>query len=604
MYATATATRTRIDRRLLAGLFIGILVAASLAFLMDYDDRFSFASPPGDGNSPTASGRDPLLWPFSRDSIWNLPIGADAAYVYAGIKRSTAAGMTTDVDVLILTPGAPITPVYYNDDAWNGGTRCAAEGGVLFSAPIPSNFIIPGAYMGGPHGTTPNYATAILGTDGATLYQGQPIARCTPDGTVTMWWYQTNENLYGRGNSGAHGGSMLSSLGGTIRLGELVPGGVIRHSMKLNMNSDNFYSGLGSHRWPATARDSCAPGCYTGSVPATRMGSLLALTPDFDFNQLETEPARILARAFIDYGGYIADNAAWSVYGIDTEYSPSGDVIVEFQNAWGFSMEPSSKDVPWARDMDDIFLNLHAVDNWDANVYNTVASSGGSLGAGLGAPRAPWAPEFGEAPPPPPPPPPPPGLIGTSLTLTTSRNPSQINETVTVSGRLVDVSGIPVVGRNVVLEWSGDQTTWYPEAQIGQFPITSANGDFTGRLAFRGSGPHQEYIRARFAGDATYASSLSPFLTQGVGASPVSSPTDPGAPAEPPAPTWPASNLETAMILGLLGLILMAAVGLQYRRVRMDRRAAKKGRKTARSNPKQPLRVSFANPDDELDLPL
>src|SRR5712692_3119250 len=44
------------------------------------------ANPPPGGGPP--SGRDPLLWPFSRDSIWNLPIGASAVYVPAKIQQA------------------------------------------------------------------------------------------------------------------------------------------------------------------------------------------------------------------------------------------------------------------------------------------------------------------------------------------------------------------------------------------------------------------------------------------------------------------------------------------------------------------------------------
>src|SRR5256712_6988413 len=192
---------------------------------------------------------------------------------------------------------------------------------------------------------------------------------------------------------------MLSSLGGVIRLGELVPGGTIRHALKVNLfGRDNYYTGSGSFRWPATTADGCAPGCYGGSVPALRMGSLLALPPSFDVNAmgLETgEPAKILAHAFQDYGGYTVDDAAWSVYAVATEYSPSGKVDDEFAAAWNFTISPASRDVPWARDMDRIFGALAVVDNWDSSTWQTVSASNGTLGAGLGAPRVAWAPDFG-----------------------------------------------------------------------------------------------------------------------------------------------------------------------------------------------------------------
>src|SRR5437016_8859424 len=391
----------RAHARALAIALIGVLVLGSLALVIAGSPLWgptAAVDSRSTSPSPNAVVRDPLTWPFSRDSIWNLPIGANAVYVPGNIKKPTAYGMTTDVDVLILTPNAPSTPVYYNGDAWNGGSRCSAQGGVLFSAPIPTNFVVPGAGSGNPDGTTPNYATAILAADGHTLIQGQPMARCTAGGTATMMWSQQNEDLYGTGNSGAHGGSMLSSLGGVIRLGELVPGGTIRHALKVNLfGADDYYTGYGSYRWPATTADGCAPGCYGGSVPALRMGSLLALPPSIDVNSmgLETNASKILAHAFQDYGAYTVDDAAWSVYAVATEYSPSGKVDDEFGAAWNFTISPASRDVPWARDMDRIFGALNVIDNWDQAKWAQVSASNGTQGAGGGAPRVAWAPDFG-----------------------------------------------------------------------------------------------------------------------------------------------------------------------------------------------------------------
>src|SRR3989475_243711 len=310
------------------------------------------ANPPPPGGGPPGS-RDPLLWPFSRDSIWNLPIGASAVYVPASIQQATQRGMTTDPDVIILTPNATMTAVYYNSDGWSGGTRCTPQGNVLFNAPIPGNFVVQGAGPNNPDGTTPNYATAILMPDGHTLIQGQPFARCTADGSATMWWSVSND-LYGTGVDGGHGGSKLSSIGGTIRLGELVPGSVIRHVMKVNLfGLNNYYYDTTSHgyRWPASQADSCASTCYGGKTSALRLGSLLAIPASMNIDTLglETEPAKILARAFQDYGAYAVDDTAWSVYAIETEFGPQGRVEDEFSAAWGFSINAATKGVPCAR---------------------------------------------------------------------------------------------------------------------------------------------------------------------------------------------------------------------------------------------------------------
>src|SRR2546428_13940436 len=102
-------------------------------------------------------------------------MGASASYVAAGIAQATARGMTTDSDVLILDPSAPITPVYLNSDAWTGRSRCDIQGGVLFEAPISPGFVVVGANWT----FTPNHAVSILDADGKTLIQGQPYTHCT-----------------------------------------------------------------------------------------------------------------------------------------------------------------------------------------------------------------------------------------------------------------------------------------------------------------------------------------------------------------------------------------------------------------------------------------
>jgi hypothetical protein len=360
--------------------------------------------------SSAAFARDPLKQPFSETSIWNLPIGASAAYLNANIVHATSMSMFVDTDILVMRPSAPQADFYVNYDDWGTGSRCAAQGGVLFSVPIPSGFIYLGNYMGNPDGTTTNAAAAFLSADGHTIVQTQPVAHCTAAGPWTSHYVFGNEDLYGAGVSGSHGGSGLSALGGAIRLGELVPGGKIPHAMKLNLDAVNFFPGYGGYRWPAWKSDAGGAG-YTGYTSQVRMGSLLALRPNANLALLETEPGKIVARAMMDYGAYIVDSAGWSVYGLEVERSPDGSVRDEFGSRWGTSIDTAPNVNGWARDLDKIFTSLAVVDNWDASTWSTVSASKGSLGAGLGAPRVAWALSFSAtAPPPPPPPPPPRGL--------------------------------------------------------------------------------------------------------------------------------------------------------------------------------------------------
>src|SRR5207249_3233020 len=303
---------------LFARVLTGVLVAGTLAALVEGGFLQQVLGPTsaGSGLSSAAAGRDPLKWPFSRDSIWNLPIGSNARYVWAGIRHATSMAYFNDADILVLTPSAPSTTVYANYDDWGSGNRCSAQGGALFDAPMPANFVIPGSHQGSEDGDTPNAAAALLAADGHSLIQTQPFARCAGQSPTShyMFW---PEDLYGTGETGSHGGSGLSALGGTVRLGELVPGGTIRHSLKLNLDSANYYSGYGGYRWPGVKSDS-----------------------------------------------------------------------------------------GWARDLDKIVTNLYVVDSWDKSTWQPVSASNGTIGVGLGTPRVPWAPEFGQAPPPPPPPPP------------------------------------------------------------------------------------------------------------------------------------------------------------------------------------------------------
>jgi hypothetical protein len=321
------------------------------------------------GASPAAHGRDPLRQPFHQDSIWNRPIGSEAVYVPAKIQKATASGMTVDEDLIVLTPDAPLLEIHRNDAGWNRNrSRCMIDGPLLFRAPIPTSFIVsPDTW----DGLTPNSGLAVLMPDGRTIKQTQPFARCTPEYGTSRYRFD-DEDLFGLGYYGAHGGSGLSCIGGTLRVGELVPdAGPIRHALKVNLYAArnlHYDEETRGYRWPARRADGYAARTYgTKGTPvkACRMGALLALPAALtdEILGLETEPARMLAQAFRDYGAYVVDDTAWDVYALVTEWGPAGRVMEEFKRVWGFEMNPRSRDNAWSRDMDRIFMNLHVVDN-------------------------------------------------------------------------------------------------------------------------------------------------------------------------------------------------------------------------------------------------
>ena len=239
-----------------------------------------------DVNTDSASPyRDALAQPFASTSIWNMPIGSGAAYVPAQIVTPTQNTLQGDQDIIVLTPTAPLTSIYQNPAAWRSTVnRCPYNEGPLFYSDVP----IPGDFVVGdtPISDTPNNSFAALLADNHTLRQNQPFTRCTADEPATTYNVFADVNLYGEGITGAHGGSGLSAIGGTLRMGELRPGGAPPgHALKLELFAAQNYYNDGNqadcYRWPATTCDGYfdSPGSleYGGTNPALRPGSLLAL---------------------------------------------------------------------------------------------------------------------------------------------------------------------------------------------------------------------------------------------------------------------------------------------------------------------------------------
>ena len=323
-----------------------------------------------------------------------MPIGESAVFVHAQLEKAMAAGMTIDEDIIVMKPEAPLTEIFTNYAGWNREKdRCPKEGPLLFSAPIPADFTVSKENW---DGTTPNSGLAVLMTDGRTIKQTQPFARCIAGENGTSQYMFEDMDIYGEGYYGAHGGSGLSAVGGALRVGELVDENQsIKHVLKINVfgKKNLYYDEISKgFRWPAKRADGYAKGNYgtERTKPVNRecrMGALVALPPfiNLDSLQFETIPGRILAQAFRDYGAYIVDDTAWDVYAIVTEWGPDGRVADEFEKKWGFSMKQSSKQNPWSRDMDRIFMNLHIV------VNNSPESIGGG-----GKPGVPMAAELVE----------------------------------------------------------------------------------------------------------------------------------------------------------------------------------------------------------------
>ena len=91
------------------------------------------------------------------------------------------------------------------------------------------------------------------------------------------------------GLPGCHGGSGLSGLGGSVRVGEVSGAAPIRHALKISLNCKRTCSTAGGgFRWPATKADGYFEDQYGGTLDGVRMGSLLAVPPDTDIAGLAT----------------------------------------------------------------------------------------------------------------------------------------------------------------------------------------------------------------------------------------------------------------------------------------------------------------------------
>jgi hypothetical protein len=330
------------------------------------------------GSPTVGAARDLLAWPFSPDSIWNMPIGSGAVYQSTGL--SPASELFGDIDYFyVLKASDPLTPLYNDESVWIG-PRCSSARPSGVSLNIPSALIVPDT----SGSNTPNNAAAFLLPNGHTLEQVNALARCMAGGPVFGVPSEQNggniEDLYGSGITGGHAGSNLSSIGGTIRVGELTGAGAIRHALKVEVDGRYLYysSQIPGFRWPANTADSCAPQCYKGKIPGMVQGSLLAIPPGATEQTLglTTVPGRKLFHALQDYGAYMVDNSADISYNLAVE---SG-VKSEFRTAYGYDFDASASS-PWLSDIKAIFGSLMIVGN------NGPASVGGG-----GVPRAILAP--------------------------------------------------------------------------------------------------------------------------------------------------------------------------------------------------------------------
>lgn len=470
-----------------------------------------------------AGTRDPWLWPFSSDSIWNMPIGDKATLttvpVFKGTVVEKAAAKadqygnkySADTERIYLTSyedtqynvyrtgarGFPQTDSN-NKTIYNVATRGMIKSWIKNKWTIPGykfdskfddldltsstgiNFEVSKGKAYWPTNLidsngnktnlvvndTGNQIAAIVQPNRRTVAQFQSNQgsvtdwKTNPDNGRALFPYDGNydENvpveqkfiasnmylvdLYSTGEYGTHGGSELSSIGGSIREGELTGDDNIHHALKLNIDQLQMFYGIVTqgaldtcnpdgdnghyvkgdvipgYVWPALKCDSQTNETYTGSNPFVSMGSLLALSKaDADAIQQQmaeanlSESTKKLVNKFLYalqyYGCYIVDNTAYHPSSTDTDqwssfaWSVSDLEIDKVRTDYNICLtgyNRSSKmsgnngtttDIEktatkqYCAAMDMIVTHLRAVTN------NTVGSIGGG-----GTPSKPLAPEI------------------------------------------------------------------------------------------------------------------------------------------------------------------------------------------------------------------
>jgi hypothetical protein len=358
--------------------------------------------------------RDWRVWPFSRTSPWNYPIGSGAEYVDVPVLATLPVALNFDdrwtcavaiadaADPPLILRFAPATgPDSTATFLLGGGKTCgngrSVEQTLLASSAVtlayPGNYYstlatpdthvwtLPTDYhhadrdlprtLRMPRETCPSPDTdamlALVQPDGWILESYATVV--TSDGTVlstmasvldargegTGWW------------NGRHA-SMLPAIAGLIRTGELASGR-IRHALAVQMPRTVLTTVA---VWPAATFDRDAG--YSGTLP---MGALLAVPPDVDVTSLGLAPSGLaIARAAQDYGVYVVDRGGGGINFL----AEAGNPEIRWTDATG---QPAS----W-HDLKLIGERLKWVHN------NATDRPGGG-----GMPRAPFAPPFRATPP-------------------------------------------------------------------------------------------------------------------------------------------------------------------------------------------------------------
>lgn len=333
--------------------------------------------------------------PFTKDSIWNTPIGSGAIYVDAELDEAfhkhfdsneIACDRTTTEAVVLYREQKqfPRTDIY--ESTWSN--RCDPLKKLDQTIHFPADFLYNSTPRTG--NVEANGAWAFMWTDG-TLRAATIFGRCKQGGPLMLppWAFQraTRIDSDGLTNASGHGASGMSGLGGLLRVGEISSDEPIRHPLKITWPAWAYgYYGddVAGYRWPARRADGYAreDGMYIGTKKELVMGSLLALKPEVNVSSLPlTKVGKKIATAIQQYGMYLVEDCGpgpqggwerWQIMvelDVTTNRSP-----VDEAKRLGYSFT-AAKGEPgdFKSDLNVILPRLHVVDN---NGPNSIGGGG------------------------------------------------------------------------------------------------------------------------------------------------------------------------------------------------------------------------------------
>jgi hypothetical protein len=254
--------------------------------------------------------RDITTWPFSRSSIWNLPVATTATFQVLSSAQNVNLGGAQ----------APTVGIGCNYTSWSIPVYQASVSDPMCSVHwVDFNSVDHGTYnINIPTGAIPTNGEDgnmdVIDPDRQHVHELFYVHGTSPSFTVAN--YVTNDltgsafNTYG---IRAYGGS---TLGGLVREAD-VQAGVIRHALALALVTTQLYAYLDGQSvcrgfvWPAISQDQTAcvtdvVGPYSGLNP---IGTYAAIPKTVNLSSLgfATTQGLMMAHAAQDYGVYIVD---------------------------------------------------------------------------------------------------------------------------------------------------------------------------------------------------------------------------------------------------------------------------------------------------------